>query len=122
MAFLLEDLGGEYTVHSGRDYAMFPIDNKPYGFPVSHLEKNGERQDYFFCAGFDSEERWIVFDVHELPDFDLEIYEKIRYFSHKRAFVAEFLQKNKLDFDFLAKLVKLFFTREEYRAGPDTPY
>lgn len=97
MAFNIEQFGKDYKPH--REVSFFTIGTVSL-VPVTHLEKGKSCQIYWYCVR-DFRERWWVFDVRELPNFEIEVYDKIPFWIYRRDFVAKYLNSQKMtDFSF----------------------
>lgn len=96
MAINIEQFGNEYKPHRGLRF--FPLGNDLV--PVTHVEKNKACQIYGYCIR-DFSGHWWVFDVRELPDFNISVFENLPCWLDQRNYVAIYLTTQNLkDFSF----------------------
>ena len=97
MAINIEQFGKDHKPHRGRSF--FTVGNNSM-IPVTHLQKGAACQIYWYCIQ-DISDNWWCFDVRELPNFKIEVFDKIPFCLDRREFVAQYLNSQKLtDFSF----------------------
>lgn len=96
MAINIEQFGKGYKPHRGRRF--FPIGETM--IPVTHVEKEKACQIYGYCIQ-DLSGNWWVFDVREMPHFDIPVFENLPCWLDQLNYVAIYLTtQNIKDFSF----------------------